>query len=171
MMPRFAKTVSILAVLITGCISSNVNADAIEYENKYSDEVPYIDIYSFPEYGKAEVPDAEMTPIWESSPEIKNEAYYTSPHTIIKRSGKVQYALARVYGSGYAIPDAFDDLVLINCQNPRHSYIERGDRERISLKDSMAIGGEYGPGLSDERWHDHIPRGAVSALFNFYCKG
>ena len=160
-----------LAVLGFGLISSQVGATAILYENKYPDEVPYIDVYSYPEFGKAEKPDARMTQIWESSAEIKNETYYTSPHTIIKENGKVKYALTRVRGAGYAFPsEEFDDWVLLNCQNPRNSYIERGDNERISLKDSMAIGGKYGPGLGDEGWTDHIPRKAVGVLFNTYCK-
>lgn len=160
-----------LVILANGLISIQVSADAILYENKYPDEVPYIDLYSYPEFGKAEKPNAKMIKIWESSPEIKNETYFTSPHTIIKENGKVKYALARVRGAGYSFPDEdFDDLVLINCQNPRNSYIDRGDREHISLRDSMAIGGKDGPGLGDEGWTDHIPREAVGVLFKTYCK-
>lgn len=164
------KSITGLAIAVISLSSSQVSADAFLYENKYPDEVPYIDISSYSEYSKAEKPDAEMTQIWESSPEIKNETYYTSPHTVIRENGKVKYALAHVFGSGYSMGEPFEDLVLLNCQNPRNSYIERGDRERISLKDSMAIGGEYGPGLGDEGWTDHIPRKAVGVLFNTYCK-
>lgn len=165
------KSIVGLAILGVSLIGSHANADAILYENKYPDEVPYIDIYSYPEFGKAEKPNAKMKQIWESSPEIKNETYFSSPHTIIREKGKVKYALARVRGAGYAFPDEdFDDLVLLNCQNPRNSYIERGDREQISLKDSMAIGGKEGPGLGDEGWTDHIPREAVAVLFSTYCK-
>lgn len=165
------KSITSLAVLGISLISSQVSADAILYENKYPDEVPYIDVYSYAEFGKAEKPNAEMTQIWESSSEIKNETYYTSPHTVIRENGKVKYALARVRGAGYAFPsEDFDNWVFLNCQNPRNSYIERGDNERISLKDSMAIGGKYGPGLGDEGWTDHIPREAVSVLFKTYCK-
>ncbi|CAM4226901.1 hypothetical protein PSAR109036_14645 [Psychrobacter arenosus] len=112
--------------------------------------MPYIDLYSYSEFGKAEKPNARMVQIWESSPEIKNEVYFTSPHTIIKENGKVKYALAHVRGAGYSfLGEDFEDLVLINCQNPRNSYIERGDRERISLRNSMAIGGKNGPRLGD----------------------
>jgi hypothetical protein len=165
------KSIVGLAILGISLISNQVNADAVMYENKYSDEVPYIDLYSYSEFGKAEKPNARMVQIWESSPEIKNEVYFTSPHTIIKENGKVKYALAHVRGAGYSFPgEDFEDLVLINCQNPRNSYIERGDRERISLRDSMAIGGKDGPGLGDSGWTDHIPRKAVGVLFKTYCK-
>lgn len=165
------KSLTGLAILGISLISSQVSADATMYENKYPDEVPYIDIYSYSEFGKAQKPNAEMIEIWESSPEIKNETYYTSPHTIIKENGKVKYAVANVRGAGYSFSsEGFEDLVLLNCQNPRNSYIERGDRERISLRDSMAIGGKDGPGIGDSGWDDHIPRKAVGVLFKTYCK-
>ena len=164
------KSVVGLVALSLTMISSQVSATAVMYEDKYPDEVPFIDIYSTSEYGNADDSNADLVKIWESSPEIKNEIYSTKPHTIIKEAGKVKYALGFVRGAGYSIPEDFEDLVLINCENPRNSYIERGDRERISLKDSMAIGGKYGPGIGDERWSDHIPRGAVGALFSYYCK-
>lgn len=164
------KSIVVLTILGISLISSQVSADAILYENKYPDEVPYIDVYSYSEFGKAEKPNARMTQIWESSPEIKNDTYYTSPHTIIKENGKVKYAVANVRGEGYSFIEPFENWVLINCKNPRNSYIERGDNERISLRDSMAVGGKDGPGIGDERWSDHIPRKAVGVLFKTYCK-
>ncbi len=52
------KSLTGLAILGISLISSQVSADATMYEDKYPDEVPYIDIYSYSEFGKAQKPNA-----------------------------------------------------------------------------------------------------------------
>lgn len=157
-------------VITTLCLGlfNVANADMIEYENKYSDEVPFIDLGS--SYGNVFDYDQEMKEIYSDSPEVRNNSWYTKPHTIVKNRSKVKYVLANVRGAGYNFDEPFEDLVLVNCSDPRNSYIDRGDREQISLKDSMAIGLKENMGPWNEQWTDHIPKEAVSSLFAYYCK-
>lgn len=161
----------VLSLVVTSLVlgfCGIANADMIEYENKYSDEVPYIDLST--SYGNVLDYDQKKEEIYTDSPEVRSNSWYTKPHTIVKNKGKVRYVLADVRGAGYSFNEPFEDAVLINCQNPRNSYIDRGDREHISLKDSMAIGLKENMGPWNEQWTDHIPKEAVSSLFAYYCK-
>lgn len=162
------KILPLVMTTIALSFCSIANADMIEYENKYSDEVPFIDLGS--SYGNVFDYDQKKKKIYSDSPEVKNNSWYTKPHTIVKNKGKVKYVLADVRGAGYSFDEPFEDLVLVNCDNPRNSYIDRGDREQVSLKDSMAIGLEDNMGPWNEKWTDHIPKEAVSSLFAYYCK-
>lgn len=156
-----------IATLCLGLFNM-ANADMIEYENKYSDEVPFVDLSDSD--GNALKSGDEMIEIYNDSPAIKNNSWYTTPHTVVKNKGMVRYVLANVRGAGYNYDEPFEDLVLVNCENPRNSYIDRGNREQITLKDSMAIGLKKNMGPQNEQWTDHIPKEAVSSLFAYYCK-
>lgn len=99
--------------------------------------------------------------------DIRGNSWFATPRTVMsvnKKTKKPDVLSVLVEGRGYSVE--FEDLVVVNCAKPIESFIDRGKKGKISLKDSMAI--DSYPG--DANHNDHIDRGAVEGLFKLYCK-
>lgn len=105
--------------------------------------------------------------IYNEPMDARSNSWFATPRTVMsvnKKTKRPDIISVLVEGRGYSVE--FADLVVLNCAKPTASYIDRGKKGKISLKDSMAI--ESYPG--DANHNDHIDRNAVNALFKRYCK-
>lgn len=97
----------------------------------------------------------------------RSNTWYATPLYVMavnKKTKKPDLMQFHVEERGYS--GVFQDAVVIDCTYPSKSFIDRGDNGKISLKDSMAITATPW----DDKYKDHIARGAVEGLFKRYCK-
>lgn len=151
------KLTKIFIALGLGITLTNVAIARDEniYNNK-SNWIPAGKYFSTKEVEIYDIPLDHRSITWYATPK-----YVMSVNKTTKKPDLIQF---HVEVRGYV--GDFKDAVVIDCTSPSKSFIDRGNKGRISLKDSMAIE----PELGDPNYDDHIDRGAVEGLFKRYCK-